>query len=380
MGKHRRKIQRNLGMKMEQLGPLDNDELEELFTSSRINADEKYDVPPQIIWVDDSAIATLGNFSASTGKAKSKKTFNISALVAASLTNTKVLNYRANLPENKRKILYIDTEQSHFQCYGIMKRILKLANLPENENCENFWFSGLREYSPSVRLQIIEYALRRDTGYGLVIIDGIRDLMLDINNPSESVNLINKLMRWSSIYNLHIHCVLHLNKGDDNVRGHIGTELSNKAETVLVINKSNLDSAISEVRPLIMRDKEFKPFAFRINELKLPELAKNYKIENGTVKRGRMMIADITIEQHREALVIAFAGKAITGYENVLNALTKGYANVGFRRGRTTISKLFTTLVEKGMLIKQGVNDYAVSNNLFDMDIEYNLFSDQAED
>jgi hypothetical protein len=164
------------------------------------------------------------------------------------------------------------------------------------------------------------------------------------------------------------------------VRGHIGTELSNKAETVLVINKSNLDSAVSEVRPLIMRDKEFKPFAFRINELKLPELAKNYQIENGTVKRGRMMIADITMEQHREALVIAFAGKAITGYENVLNALTKGYANVGFRRGRTTISKLFTTLVEKGMLIKQGINDYAVSNNLFDTDIEYNLFSDQAED
>ena len=33
--------------------------------------------------------------------------------------------------------------------------------------------------------------------------------------------LINLLMRWSSGYNLHIHTVLHLNKGDDNTRGHI---------------------------------------------------------------------------------------------------------------------------------------------------------------
>ena len=75
-------------------------------------------------------------------------------------------------------------------------------------------------------------------GIGLVIIDGIRDLMYDINSPSESSELINLLMRWSSEYNLHIHTVLHLNKGDDNTRGHIGTELNNKAETVLQITKA----------------------------------------------------------------------------------------------------------------------------------------------
>ncbi len=90
--------------------------------------------------------------------------------------------------------------------------------------------------------------------------------MLDINNPSESVHIINKLMQWSSRYDLHIHCVLHLNKGDDNVRGHIGTELSNKAETVLVISKSNSMANVSEVKPLNIRDKDFAPFAFQINK------------------------------------------------------------------------------------------------------------------
>ena len=44
-------------------------------------------------------------------------------------------------------------------------------------------------------------------------------------------------MRWSSYYELHIHTVLHLNKGDDNTRGHIGSELNNKAETVLLVEK-----------------------------------------------------------------------------------------------------------------------------------------------
>lgn len=134
-------------------------------------------------------------------------------------------------------------------------------------------FFCLREYSPSVRIEVIDYALRQQKGYGLVIIDGIRDLMLDINNAGESVEVINRMMEWSSKYDLHIHCVLHLNKGDNNVRGHIGTEMSNKAETVLVISKSNENPGISEVHALHIREKEFKPFAFTINETGLPVIA-----------------------------------------------------------------------------------------------------------
>lgn len=97
--------------------------------------------------------------------------------------------------------------------------------------------------------------------------------MIDINDASESVHLINMMMNWSSVFNIHIHCVLHLNKIDDNIRGHIGTELTNKAETVLVINRSTVYADVSEVHPLNMRDKEFKPFAFSVNEMGLPGVA-----------------------------------------------------------------------------------------------------------
>lgn len=55
------------------------------------------------------------------------------------------------------------------------------------------------------------------------------------------------------MYNIHIHTVLHLNKSDDNTRGHIGTELNNKAETVMKIIKSELNPEVSEVRPMITR-------------------------------------------------------------------------------------------------------------------------------
>lgn len=336
--------------------------LDELLKASRILADETYQVPPQIMWVDNSTIATLGNFSASTGKAKSRKTFNVSAIVAASLGNKQVLKYKACLPEGKRKILYIDTEQSRYHCHVVMQRILRLAGMQQDVNAANLVFYGLREYHPTMRLQLIERALEQEQGCGLVIIDGIRDLMLDINDPAESVNIINKLMQWSSVYNLHIHCVLHLNKSDDNVRGHIGTELNNKAETVLVIAKSQTLANASEVKPLSLRDQEFEPFAFKINEDGLPVGIADYEFGKGEGRTTKMTIADITEEQHDKALAVAFHDQVVSGYEHVLTALNKGYGEISFTRGRTTLSKLLTYLLANKKVVKLSSNEYCLPN------------------
>ena len=191
--------------------PMADDEFAAIWRSVHLKVTDTYDTPPEILWVNGSTIGTLGNFSASTGKAKSKKTFNISAIVAAALRNSEVLQYSAYLPQEKRKILYVDTEQSFYHCHKVLKRIMRLAGCDIEQNSKDFLFIVLREHTPERRREIIGETLRRVKGIGLVIIDGIRDLMYDINSPSESAEIINLLMRWSSEYNLHIHTVLHLN-------------------------------------------------------------------------------------------------------------------------------------------------------------------------
>lgn len=324
-----------------------------ILDESLIKATDTYAVPPQIIWVDGSTIATLGNFSASTGKAKAKKTFNVSALVAASLANGKVLNYQAKLPDGKRRILYVDTEQSRYHCHNVLERILRLAGLPTGVDNENLDFVCLREYTPATRIEVIDYALRRNKGYGLVIIDGIRDLLLDINNAAESVEVINKMMEWSSKYNLHIHCVLHLNKGDNNVRGHIGTEMNNKAETVLVISKNTADPNVSEVTPLHIREKEFKPFAFKVNNEGLPEITESVPVEEEKNHPSRMTFKDLSIEQHREALSAVFGDAPIKGFDNVVQLMIPAYESIGFKRGRSVIIKLLLYLVNDLKLVRK---------------------------
>lgn len=335
------------------------DRISRILSESLIKATDTYQTPPQIIWVDNSTIATLGNFSASTGKAKAKKTFNVSALVAASLANGKVLNYRASLPEGKRKILYVDTEQSRYHCHNVLERILKLAGLPTSIDNENLDFICLREYTPSVRIEVIDYALAQDQSYGLVIIDGIRDLLLDINNAGESVEVINKMMEWSSKYDLHIHCVLHQNKGDNNVRGHIGTEMNNKAETVLVITKSTTNPDISEVKAMHIREKEFKPFAFTVNDEGLPEIVEHTpEKEEGDKQPSRFTYQDLTPEQHNEALTAAFKEKPIKGFDRMVEELTQAYADIGFKRGRSVIIKMLKYLMNEQKLIVKRDNHY----------------------
>ena len=224
-----------------------------LWQASRLDLSEDYERAPEILKIHGSVIGTLGNFSASIGKAKSKKTFNVSAIVAAALKNGTVLSYTAELPENRRKILYVDTEQSSYHCAKVAKRILRMAGLPTGRNHKDLEFLVLRKYTPEERIAIVREAIYRTENVGLVVIDGIRDMVYDINSPSESTKVISLLMTWTGERHIHIHTILHQNKGDENARGHIGTELSNKAETVLQVEKDEKDPDISTVKAAHIR-------------------------------------------------------------------------------------------------------------------------------
>jgi hypothetical protein len=338
---------------------IDREEYNQILDIIKLKVTEKFEFPPEVIRINDIVVATLGNFSASVGKPKSKKTFNVSAIVASALSGKQVLNYNVSLPEGRKKVLYIDTEQSRCHCHKVMIRILEMAGLPTDREEGRLTFLLLREYTPKQRRQIINYALDADKEYGLVIIDGCRDLLFDINDPTESVDVINDLMRWSSYYNLHIHTVLHLNKGDDQIRGHIGTELANKAETVLQVSKSSFDSNISEVKPMQVREKEFEPFAFHINDDGLPELVKKYSFEQGRQTTKNM----ITNEDHIKALSIVFANGSVSGFKELIEAMQKAYAAIGYKRGRSVCINLYKFLIERKLVSKNG-NQYTLNEDL----------------
>lgn len=325
-----------------------NQDYNDLYKKIHISVTDKFNQPQELLLIDEAVIFTIGNISVSTGKAKSKKTFNLSAIVAAVIRGGTVLKYSAG-SLGKQKVLYVDTEQSFYHCSLVLQRIIRLSDRDLTVDTDDIVFLALREYDPLQRRFIIEESLKRIKGIGLLVIDGIRDLMYDINDAKESLELVNMLMKWSTIYSLHIHTVLHLNKNDDQLRGHVGTELCNKAESILHIVKDNKDNDMSMVRPMYVRGKEFSIFSFKINDCGLPELV---NCEINYYAKQKMKFTNLTRDEHVKALKSSFNSDVVKGYSNAIERIKIGYQSIGFIRGRNVIVNLCKYLINEQILIK----------------------------
>ena len=325
---------------------------ERMCNEAQLDIDKEVPPPPVAIYIGDSPACTFGNFSASIGKPKGKKTFNVSAMTAAAMTNSTILNYHGNMPPNQNGILYFDTEQSTYHAFRVFKRIATLTRKSNQEINERIKYFALRKYSVEDRIGMIDHKIRSTPAVGLVIIDGIRDLMLDINSPREATLIVNYLMNWTEEFNLHLHTVIHQNKGDENARGHIGTEINNKSETVLRVEKDKNEDSISTVEAVYIRDVSFPPFAFRINSEALPEIINDY--EPTPESRGNEAwdpYQDISEDTHRSALDSAFpTPETLLRHGELMDALREAYGNEDIELSDYKLKILITFLRNKRMI------------------------------
>ena len=238
-----------------------------------INTDNEIEKPPICIQIIQNGekyrFGTYGNFSVIGGKGKARKTFFISALLGSSLSDNVILNIKSFF--EGKKIAYFDTEQSEYDLHWSAKRAIQLNN--ESFHPSNYDVYCLRPLDPDNRVLFIENYLEKTDNIGLVVIDGVRDLIIDINSPDQSTEITTKIMQWTKTYNIHICLVLHQNPGSDKLRGHIGTEITNKAETYVSIEVPSDNKDISLVIPKACRGtKPFNEYGFKINDNILPEL------------------------------------------------------------------------------------------------------------
>jgi hypothetical protein len=248
-------------------------------------------------------ICSLGNIATVIGKAKAKKTFYVSMLVASFLSEWQIGKLQGSARAGKDHAILIDSEQSAYHTQKVGKRIAFLANLKDPNKLHVY---GLRRYTYSERLKLVEEALDIHPHAGLMVIDGIRDLLADINDASESSILVGTLMRWSEVYNIHILCILHQNKGDSNARGHLGTEVVNKSETVLSVTRDEKNKSISVVEPEYCRDREPDRIIFQIDERGMPEMIDEVPDRSQSMAISIKNPSDIDVLTHRDILVRAF--------------------------------------------------------------------------
>ena len=188
-----------------------------------------------------------------TGKAKSGKTFVTSMLMAVGSQEGSINQLPLKrIREEPLHVLWYDTEQSDESTQDILKnRIMKLAadkyGLAQADlfDAKNNSWSGkmfdvfnVRGVAWKERRSLLCEAVTRCKP-DLVIVDGIRDLVNDINDGMLAQEVMEELMHLATEHKCCIVCVLHQNKGseDHNLRGWIGTELMNKAFEVYACEK-----------------------------------------------------------------------------------------------------------------------------------------------
>lgn len=249
----------------------------------KINANEKIEYPPVAISLGENLIktskgdlllpipiGTYGNFSFIQAPPKTKKTFFVSLMTSIYLGTKN--NFGGNIKGHRgnKNVIHIDTEQGKWHAQRVFKRIL---DMNDSDYSEFYYTFGLRALGHKIRIEFIEYCLEHKVNNtGLLIIDGIADLVSDVNNIEESNACVQKIMEWSSKYNIHIMCVIHSNFGSEKPTGHLGSFLEKKSECQIQLEANTVNKEWITVKCKRSRGYSFETFSFKVNEIGLPEV------------------------------------------------------------------------------------------------------------
>lgn len=272
-----------------------------------------------------------GELTGLSGKAKSGKTFVSSILMALCFRN-QLLSVERIEPK-RLHVLWYDTEQSEESTQDILKhRIIPLTGIAEErfpmEQMDVFYVRG---ETMTERLGLLELLVMRYQP-DLVVLDGIRDLVADINDGVVAQDTIERLMRLASDNHCAIVCVLHQNKSqeDKNLRGWIGTELKNKAFEVYECAK-NSERIFTWGQTDTRKYTIATPLQFAVNDEGLPYQCTHEELVEAQF-RSQQKMADKLQDQKK------------------LPDLNPKYAHKEGRRHVFDVKQLFTDIMQPGQV------------------------------
>lgn len=291
----------------------------------RIKVTDTIQEPQPIIKQGDKIVVSRGNILTVQGRAKAYKTFLVSGMVAAALDEGLGMNGTKDV----NRVLYVDTEQSDAHTQIVLKRIYRILDIPLDTEDDSVIMLALRKENASERLKIACEAIE-ELRPDMVVVDGIRDLLQDFNSIDESSKVVGKLMELSASYNCAIVTIIHQNKGDSNARGHLGTELMNKSETVLQVVR---DKSVATVAPVHCRNIEVDEFSFTVID-GLPKLCDKPK--------------DAEKRQELEDLFSLYFGDTIRWRKSELIAKMM----IELKRSEKTARRKIAEAIELGILVE----------------------------
>ena len=218
------------------------DALLKIIEQSRLSVEKVYAEEVNVLLIGNQGCFSKGNLHAIKAKPKHGKTTAIYLMCVALLKEDGWGALSAAI--KKPKIIIFDTEQAERDAQEKYITALEMAGLPKKDDFERLEIYSLRSQTMQEKRDTIEHVIKVKQP-DIVFIDGIVDLLADFNDVKASQELIERLMQLSTKEvvgkDVAIVCVLHTNKNseDNNMRGHLGTMLQQKASSTFMVTKSN---------------------------------------------------------------------------------------------------------------------------------------------
>ena len=246
----------------------DNQEQECVLDKYEVRLDERIPKPKYTFTCLGRGCSPQGDIIAIKAKSKNGKTF-LATLFSAVILGAEMGNLKAEFPDDS-KVLFFDTEQNKINSQILMSRIHIMCGWPLY-NRERLHVYSMREMPMGERMKYIIEKTKKHKPTA-VFIDGIADLLVDFNDIAGSNELISSLMKLSSYNNCAVFFVLHTNKSDGNMKGHLGTIGWQKCSDVFSVEKQK--NGLFKVSETDCRNKPIADFVFKVSEDGIPFIPK----------------------------------------------------------------------------------------------------------
>jgi hypothetical protein len=184
---------------------------------------------------------TINVIQGQAGVHKSRLAENIcAAFLKLHSCNNELLGFNRSNFDATHTVVYVDTERnlSEQLPYALQSIQIK-AGYSKTEHPAIFQYISLLQINRKHRFEVLnEYLnhIKKTINTPLfIVLDVSTDCIEDFNKTDKSMELIDLMNIAINEHNVIFLCLIHENPKSDKARGHFGTELMNKASTVMQV-------------------------------------------------------------------------------------------------------------------------------------------------
>ena len=219
-----------------------------------------------ILRQNDNAIIfphTINVIQGQAGVHKSRLAeFICSAMLKKNGCNNELLGFKRENFDANNTVVYVDTERNLYEQFPYALQCIQMkSGYKKRDHPQNFKYISLLEISRKERFGALDAYLKQlkqgNKNPLFIVLDVSTDCIEDFNKTDKSMELIDLMNMAINEHDVVFLCLIHENPKSEKARGHFGTELMNKASTVMQVSyekdSKNKDTDLIKIRYLKCR-------------------------------------------------------------------------------------------------------------------------------